>query len=359
MIILAIETSCDETSASIIEAELKFKREKIKILSNIISSQVDLHKRYGGVVPEVASRAHMKNIVPLTYTALKQIETKTGQSSPAGILNKIEAIAVTIGPGLIGSLLVGVNFAKTLAYILNKPIVPINHLEGHIYINFVNTDQLKTSRPKFPVLCLIISGGHTSLILIKDYFKHQVLGQTLDDAAGEAFDKIGKLLNLPYPGGPSIEREARDGNKIAFTFPRPMIDSPDFNFSFSGLKTAVLYEVKNQKSTIKKKTIADIAASAQQAIIDVLIKKTIRAIEKYKVNTIMIGGGVAANKELGKQFKTQSSKLKVSFIAPPTKLCTDNAAMIGVAAYFKIKKFGLDKYKDWSKINVDANLKLK
>lgn len=391
MKILGIETSCDETSVALVEG----KQSSTKILSNIISSQIDLHKKYGGVVPEVASRAHIEKIIPVFQAALEPLATKEQKnkktkkqffsSSVLEFLSNVDALAVTTGPGLIGSLLIGINFAKTLAYSLNKPIIPVNHLEGHIYANFVR--EVQSSKPastrvkrgefkvqshiKFPILCLIVSGGHTSLVLMKEHLNYKIIGQTLDDAAGECLDKVGKLLGISYPAGPQIEILAKKGNPKTFDFPRPMINSNDFNFSFSGLKTAALKTVQDvgivkniQIEQVKRSNklnkqgdrtiITDIAASFQKAVVDVLVSKTIKAAQKYRVKTIMLAGGVAANSLLRKELRS-----KVNFAVPPAKLCTDNAAMIAAAAYFRAKKFGLKKYKNWQKINADANLKLK
>jgi N6-L-threonylcarbamoyladenine synthase len=303
-------------------------------------------------------------------------------SSVIKLLSKVDALAVTIGPGLIGSLLVGVNTAKSLAYTLKKPIIGINHLEGHIYANFINKGIEGSSRCNirtgskrskrtittskailrgkantlFPTLSLIVSGGHTSLVLMPDHLKYKILGQTLDDAAGEAFDKVGKLLGLPYPGGPSIEKAAKFGNPRAFDFPRAMLKSRDFNFSFSGLKTAVLYQIKNEKLKIKNnKIIANLAASFQQAVIDILVEKTIKAACEYKVKTVILAGGVAANEELRKKLMVNCQLLNVKFYSPSKILCTDNAAMIAAAGYFHALK---KDFTPWQKINADANLSL-
>ena len=355
MIILGIETSCDDTGIALVEGS----PQGCRILSNIVSSQIKIHAPYGGVVPNLAARAHLENIKPCLEKALQQAKHP-----------KIDLIAVTIGPGLIPSILVGANFAKALAYNWQKPIIGINHIEGHIYANWlpVIASKAKQSRAqneiasspsaprndiKFPALCLVVSGGHTQLILMKGHRKYKLLGETRDDAAGEAFDKVAKLLNLGYPGGPIISQKAKKGNPNTFDLPRPMINSNDFDFSFSGLKTAVLYLVKKQKPNIN-----DMAASFQQAVIDVLITKTIKAAKEYKVKTVMLSGGVAANQELRQQM-TQAIKkelTKAKFYIPSPKLCTDNAAMIAAAAFYK--KRPASPKQSWLRIATNANLKL-
>ncbi|MFH1938052.1 MAG: tRNA (adenosine(37)-N6)-threonylcarbamoyltransferase complex transferase subunit TsaD [Patescibacteria group bacterium] len=332
MNILGIETSCDDTGIALVECDKK----NCRILSNVVSSQIKVHAPYGGVVPNLAARAHLENIGLCLKQALKKAKYP-----------KIDLIAVTNGPGLIPCLLVGVNFAKALAYAWKKPIIGINHIEGHIYAN-----NLKN----FPILCLIVSGGHTQLILMKDHGKYELIGQTRDDAVGEAFDKVAKLLGLSYPGGPIISEKAEKGNPQAFDLPRPMINTKDFDFSFSGLKTAVLYETKRKKK-FSEEYINDMAASFQQAAIDVLINKTIKAAKKYKPKTIILSGGVAANQELKKQMKEIIKKElpKTQFSIPDSKLCTDNGAMIAITAYYKNKPA---LFKSWVKINANANLKL-
>ena len=361
MLILGIETSCDETAASLLE----IKGGRIKILSNIVSSQIKIHQKYGGIVPEKAARKHLEMILPVIKQALKKANKKIDS------IDCIDCIAVTVGPGLITSLLIGVETAKILAYVWQKPIISINHLEGHIYANWLSTtDNLKSKilnlkSISFPFLCLIVSGGHTELILMKDYGKYRKIGQTRDDAAGEAFDKVAKLLNLGYPGGPIISRMAEKGNPKKFDLPRPMINSNDFDFSFSGLKTAVLYLTKKLKSYpglaprsgAGKLQANDLCASFQQAVIDVLTKKTIQAAEKYKVKTILLGGGVAANKKLREQLAKMIKKEipDSKFILPDPKFCTDNASMIACAGYFHaIKK----DFTPWWKLRMDPNLEL-
>ncbi len=354
MIILGIETSCDDTGIALVEGSQK----GCCILSNLVSSQVKLHAPYGGIVPNLAARAHLENIGPV----LKEVLEQAGNS-------KIDLIAVTIGPGLIPSLLVGTNFAKALAYNWQKPIIGINHIEGHIYANWLRTTKgrpfgyVLASQERspqwqllFPALCLVVSGGHTQLILMKGHGQYKLLGETRDDAAGEAFDKVAKLLNLGYPGGPIISQRAQKGNPQSFNLPRPMFNSQDFDFSFSGLKTSMLYEVKDKKK-LPQNYINNMAASFQQAVIDVLITKTIKAAKKHRVKTVLLSGGVAANQELRRQM-TESIKKELpasKFNIPQPKLCTDNGAMIAAAAYYK-KRPALKQ--SWSKIEAQANLKL-
>lgn len=328
MKILAIETSCDETAAAIIEGSPKDS--KVKVLSSVVSTSIKLHAETGGIIPETAAREQVKYILPVIEKAFEKIGIKlTEKSSP-----EIDNIAVTIGPGLIGSLLVGVETAKTLAYIWKKPIIPVNHLFGHIYANFVKQDSNK-KEIKFPAIVLVVSGGHTDLLLMKSHSDIKWLGGTRDDAAGEAFDKIGRLLKLPYPGGPNIENAAKKGDETAYKLPRPLIGSFDYDFSFSGLKTAAHREI-NKISKLNEKKVADLSASVQKAIIDVLVKKTLRAAKKEEVKSILLSGGVSANENLTKKFiyEIKKNKLDVNFFVPEKWLCTDNAAMIGAAAFF-------------------------
>ncbi len=337
--ILAIETSCDETAAAVIRDG--------KIISSIIASQAKLHSKYGGVVPEVAAREHVTAIIPTIDLALKKAKIKLGQ---------VNHIAVTQGPGLLTSLLVGVETAQTLGLACNKPVVPVNHMEAHIYANFVGENSnSKFQNPKFPALILIVSGGHTMLVLMKAHGQYQILGETVDDAAGEAFDKTAKLLGLPYPGGPALSKLAETGNPKAFNFPRPMLNSKDFNFSFSGLKTAVLYELQKHKK-INDAGKADFAASIQTAIVESLIGKIEKAIAKYKPKTIMLGGGVAANKLLRAGFVDLGKKYRTQVSIPKFEYCTDNAAMIGLAAYYQLRS---KKSKTNGKFEADPNLELK
>ena len=343
MIILGIETSCDETAAAI----LKIERGRFFILSNIVSSQIKIHQPHGGIVPELAARNHIKNILPVIKRAYTEAKI-----SP----KKIDRIAVTTGPGLITSLLVGAQTAKILAYTVKQPIISVNHLKAHIYANWLN------NKPNFPALGLIVSGGHTELILMKDKTSFKKIGQTLDDAAGEAFDKVAQLLNIGYPGGPIISKLALQGDDTAFEFPRPMINANNFNFSFSGLKTSVLYTVKKLKTAcpnryakrcgrVNQKTKADICASFQKAAVDVLVSKTIKAAKQYKVKTVILAGGVAANKLLRQQLYKEVKAIKKEFLVPEFKFSTDNAAMIAAAGYFS-------KPTPWQKIKVDPNLSL-
>ncbi|HWA52282.1 MAG TPA: tRNA (adenosine(37)-N6)-threonylcarbamoyltransferase complex transferase subunit TsaD [Patescibacteria group bacterium] len=336
MKILSIETSCDETSAAIIE---KDKNNNLKIISNIIASSSEMHALTDGVIPENAAREQIKSIIPVIEEAMKNHSSKD-----------IDAIAVTVGPGLIGSLLVGVETAKTLSMLWNKPLIPVNHLLGHIYANFIDNS------PQFPLLALVVSGGHTDLVLMKSHDNIKLIGSTRDDAAGEAFDKTARLLNLPYPGGPNLSKLAGkfiDKNpdvKLNF-FPRPMINENNFDWSFSGLKTAVLREVQKEKNIDKEK----LAAEVQEAIVDSLVIKTMHAAEKYKVNSLLIGGGVSANSRLRSKFSEEclrhSGKFKdLRLYVPEVVLCTDNAAAIGAAAFFQNKKVS------WE--NVSANPEL-
>ena len=370
MQILAIETSCDETAAAVVEKN----GGDIKILSNVVASQINIHKKFGGVFPEHASRAHVGKIIPVVAQALackkqpKGWATESNVEQASACLNDIDLIAVTTGPGLIGSLLVGVNFAKTYAFATGKPIIGINHLEGHIYSNWASPyDSL--SLPIFPCLILIASGGHTGLVLMKSHNDIETLGETLDDAAGEAFDKVAKLLGLGYPGGPAISKSASLSSPSlsvpippypSLSLPRPMLDSNDYNFSFSGLKTAVLYKAKELGLTcqspnqVRSLRLA-MAASFQQAVIDILIGKTIQAAYEYQPKSICLCGGVSANKELRQQLKMAVEKLpsKTSYHIPPIELSTDNAAMIGITA-----SYHLDNTTKWNRIHANANLKL-
>jgi N6-L-threonylcarbamoyladenine synthase len=364
MIILGIETSCDDTGIAVIKAKkepvpaksLRDSGVNFEILSNVVSSQIKTHAPFGGVVPNLAAREHLKNIEPCLKMALKEANKK---------MPEIDLIAVTYGPGLIPSLLIGVNFAKALAYKYKKSIIGINHIEAHIIAAFsseISNFEFRISN--FPVVALVVSGGHTQLVLVKKPESYKIIGETRDDAAGECFDKVAKLLNLGYPGGPAISREAEKWKpetrnpKSEISLPRPMISHKNYDFSFSGLKTAVLYLTQSQKSNLKNQNfIQELCCEAQQAIIDVLINKTIRAAKEYRVKTIILAGGVAANSELRRQFelKIKNEKLKTTFLVPPMKLCTDNGAMIAITAYFNQKKV---KSSNWKTIKADANLRL-
>jgi N6-L-threonylcarbamoyladenine synthase len=341
MKILGIETSCDETAAAIIEG----KDDHVLLRSNVLATSLALHAKTGGIIPEQAAREQVKYILPVIKDAL----SKTRDTRFT--LNTIDAIAVTYGPGLIGSLLVGVETAKTLAFVLNKPLIPINHMVGHIYANFIteNTNLVPSPQsliPKFPLLALVVSGGHTDLLLMKRHGDFKLLGGTRDDAAGEAFDKIGRMLGLSYPAGPEIEQLAKKGDPKRFRFPRPLLHEDTYEFSFSGLKTAVLREVTKltDKKSLSPSTYnlspeikADICRASQDAIIEVLVKKTLRAAKEHDVKSILLSGGVAANQTLRDQFLVLSSQSKVKLFAPAKSLCTDNAAMIASAAYFNYK----------------------
>lgn len=340
MTILAIESSCDETSASVLIKE----KGKISVLSNIISTSLDLHAKTGGIIPEVAAREQVRYIIPVIQKALSQALTYDLSNNPP----PIDAIAVTYGPGLIGSLLVGVETAKTLSMLWNKPLIPVNHLYGHIYANFIsktlNSKSEIREEIEFPAVALVVSGAHTDLIHLMSHNDIRILGQTRDDAAGEAFDKIGRLLNLEYPAGAKIAQLAQKGDRSHFPLPRPMIGSDDLDFSFSGLKTAVLNLVKNEgfdfsNTDFAKKNqqiLFDICASVEYSIVNVLVRKTSKAIEKYQPKSLLVGGGVAANttlKESLTQMTNDQSPMTSLFI-PPRDLCTDNAAMIGAHAFF-------------------------
>lgn len=313
MIILGIETSCDETAAAVLTNDEK----RIMILSNVVASSASLQAKYGGIIPEQAAREQIKSIIAVIETAIHDSRFT---------INDIDALAVTYGPGLIGSLLVGVETAKTLSTIWKKPLIPINHLLGHFYANWI-----ETTPPNFPCIGLLVSGGHTDLVLFKNHGEYEYLGGTRDDAAGECFDKCARLLGLPYPGGPEISKLAQEGNPKAFDLPRPMINSKDFDFSFSGLKTAVANLIKEVKNPDK----SDLCASIEQAIVDVLVEKTIRAAKEFKVKEIMVAGGVAANRKLANELKTKCQQSGIKLHVPPANLCTDNGAMIASAGFFQ------------------------
>lgn len=319
--ILAIETSCDETAAAVLE------NGRI-LLASTVASQMDIHARYGGVYPEVASRQHVLSILPVIEETLSKAHLT---------LDALDAVAATRGPGLAGSLLVGLNAAKGIALGAGLPLVGVNHLEGHIYSAWVyNAGEIPDPEPEFPLMALLVSGGHTELNLMEDHLYYQRLGATLDDAAGEAFDKVARLLGLPYPGGPSIQEAAEQGNPGAFKFPRAWLEGTR-NFSFSGLKTAVLKEVNKLKGG--PLPVADLAASFQAAVVEVLFQKTMQAAREYSVSNIIVGGGVSANKPLRDAFLTQKEfPVKI----PPLSLCTDNAAMVAAAGYYRYALGHLD-----------------
>ena len=350
MIILGIETSCDDTAISIIQISGPKTKPVFKILSNIVSSQNEIHKEYGGVYPLLAKREHQKNL-PIVF---QQAFEKANNPN-------IDLIAVTHGPGLEPCLWQGINFAKNLSKELKVKMVPVNHIEAHILANWLSPTGLNFQfsifnfQKIFPTIALIVSGGHTQLILMKDFGKYKILGETMDDAAGECLDKTARILGLGYPGGPAIEKKAQKASRdpVSVNLPRPMIYQKNYNFSFSGLKTAVLYLHKNQskKNQESEKYLQEISKEIQSSIIDVLIKKTIKAARDYDVKSIILGGGVTANSELKKRFRTESKKLNLNLLAPSKKFSTDNAAMIAVTAYYNNKPK--------SRIVAKANLRLK
>jgi len=314
--ILAIETSCDETACAVIENGRA-------LLASTVASQMEMHARFGGVYPEVASRQHVLSIIPVVEQTLVQSNIT---------LKDIDAIAVTRGPGLAGSLVVGMNMAKGLALGTNLPIIGVNHLEGHIYSSWVyNAGESVPPEPHFPLMALLVSGGHTELNLMTDHLTYERLGSTLDDAAGEAFDKVARLLSLPYPGGPSIQKAAEGGDPKRFKFPRARLDGR-YDFSFSGVKTAVLYEVNDLKKKGKQLPVEDLAASFQAAVVETLFDKTMQAAREYNAKEILIAGGVSANRALRNIFQSQK-EFKVNI--PAFSLCTDNAAMVAAAGYYR------------------------
>lgn len=348
MKILAIETSCDETAAAVIE-------DGRKILSNTIYSQIEIHRLYGGVVPEIASRNHLDKI--------SQIINLTLEESSCSFAD-IDAIAVTIGPGLVGALLVGINYAKSLAYALNKPIIPVNHMEGHIAASYLSFEDLKP-----PFLCVVVSGGHTYLAIVRDYTDIEVIGTTLDDAIGEAYDKVARTLGMTYPGGPQVDKAAKIGNPEAIHFKRTYLYEKDdectnYNFSFSGIKSGVLNYINNSKQKNIEYNIPDIAASFQASVLDVLVNKSLRAAKQYKLDKIVLAGGVAANSRLREMMKNYKNltfdngdnfkNLELEIYYPNLSLCTDNAAMIGSQAYYRRKSISDSPLK----LNAIPNLQL-
>ena len=311
---LGIESSCDETSAAVIE-------DGRNVLSNVISTQIPIHQKFGGVVPEIASRKHVVNILPVIDQAIRDAKIE---------LENLNQIAVANGPGLVGALLVGVSAAKSLAFALNIPLIGVNHLEGHIFANFLSHQNLEP-----PFLSLVVSGGHTALIHVKNYNDFELLGQTRDDAAGEAFDKIARVMNLPYPGGPEIDRLAREGNEFAIDFPHALESEGNFEFSFSGLKSAVINYLHNAEQKGIELNRADVAASFQRAVVEVLIEKSIDATKKLDLNKIVLAGGVAANSSLESKLRRECESREIQFFYPSKILCTDNAAMIACRGFYK------------------------
>lgn len=332
ILILAIESSCDDTSASVVENGRN-------VLSNIISSQIE-HEKFGGVVPEVASRKHMENINEVVDKALKDANVTPDQ---------LDAIAVTNGPGLVGALLVGVNFAKGLSLAWEKPLVAVHHIDGHISANYLENKNLTP-----PYICMVASGGHTHLVCVRDYGKYEILGKTRDDAAGEAFDKVARAIGLGYPGGPLIDKIAKTGNEDAIKFPRVVINDETLDFSFSGLKSAVINFIHNKEQKNETIIIEDLAASFQKAVIEVLVLKTMKAMKQKNLKTVAISGGVASNSLLRSMMNEECKKNNYEFVRPSPIFCTDNAAMIASAGYYKYIKH---EFSDFS-LNAMPNMEL-
>lgn len=333
IIILGIESSCDETAAAVV----KNGRE---VLSNIISSQIAIHTQYGGVVPEIASRKHIENINGVVKEAIDEAQIT---------LNDIDAIAVTYGPGLIGALLVGVAHAKALAYALNKPLVGVHHIEGHVSANYIENKDLEP-----PFLCMIVSGGHTHLVKVNDYGKYEILGKTRDDAAGEAFDKVARAIGLGYPGGPKIDKVSKEGNALAIEFPKAKVEGAPYDFSFSGVKSAVLNYINGKKMKNEDIIVADVAASFQKNVVDSIVSRTIKAAKEYGFDKVALAGGVAANSCLRETMQKECEKNGFVLYYPSPVLCTDNAAMIACAGYYEYlagTRHGLN-------LNATANLKI-
>ena len=331
--ILAIESSCDETAASVV-------KNGRTILSNVISSQIELHKLYGGVVPEIASRKHIEKINQVIEEALEEAEVT---------LDDLDAVGVTYGPGLVGALLVGVAEAKAISYAKKLPLVGVHHIEGHVSANYIEHPDLEP-----PFMCLIVSGGHTHLVIVKDYGEFEILGRTRDDAAGEAFDKVARAIGLGYPGGPKIDKLAKEGNAEAIQFPKAKLESGPYDFSFSGVKSAVLNYINKCKMQGEEFDRADLAASFQKAVVDTLVEKAVKAAKEYHMDKLAIAGGVASNSALRGAMENACKKEGIQFYYPSPIFCTDNAAMIGVAAYYEYQKgtrHGLD-------LNAVPNLKL-
>lgn len=333
ILILAIESSCDETAASVV----KNGRE---VLSNIISSQIELHTLYGGVVPEIASRKHIEKINQVIEEALREADVT---------LDEITAIAVTYGPGLVGALLVGVSEAKAISFATGKPLIGVHHIEGHISANFIENKELEP-----PFVCLVVSGGHTHLVVVKDYGVYEILGYTRDDAAGEAFDKVARAIGLGYPGGPKIDKISREGNPDAIQFPRAKVDGSNYDFSFSGLKSAVLNYLNSCEMKEIEVNRADVAASFQKAVVDVLVEHSLNAVKECGFDKFAIAGGVASNSSLRAAFETECGKRNIAFYHPSPIFCTDNAAMIGVAGYYEYIKGTRSGYD----LNAVPNLRL-
>ena len=332
-LILAIESSCDETAASVV-------KNGRTILSNVISSQIELHKLYGGVVPEIASRKHIEKVNQVIEEALKDADVT---------LDDLDAIGVTYGPGLVGALLVGVAEAKAIAYAKKLPLVGVHHIEGHVSANYIEHPDLEP-----PFLCLIVSGGHTHLVIVKDYGEFEILGRTRDDAAGEAFDKVARAIGLGYPGGPKIDKLAKEGNKEAIHFPRAFMEDAPYDFSFSGLKSAVLNYLNGCEMKHQEINRADVAASFQQAVVDVLTDNSVRAAKAYGCKKLALAGGVASNSSLRENMQRVASEQGLQFYYPSPIFCTDNAAMIGVAGYHNY----MAGIRDGLDLNAIPNLKI-
>ncbi len=333
ILVLAIESSCDETAAAVV----KNGRE---VMSNIISSQIELHKLYGGVVPEIASRKHIEKINQVIEEALSEAKIT---------LEDVDAIGVTYGPGLVGALLVGVAEAKAISFAAKKPLIGVHHIEGHVSANYIENKDLEP-----PFLCLIVSGGHTHLVLVKEYGTYEIIGRTRDDAAGEAFDKVARAIGLGYPGGPKIDKLSKEGNKKAIAFPRAHVEDAPNDFSFSGLKSAVLNHINSCEMKHEEINRADIAASFQEAVIDVLVSRTIQAAKTYGMDKVAVAGGVAANSSLREAMSEACKENGLAFYHPSPIFCTDNAAMIGVAAYYEY----LNGIQAGLELNAVPNLKI-
>jgi len=343
MVILGIETSCDETAIALLDIS---DIEQVSVRANVVSSQIALHSPYGGVVPALAAREHVKNIGHVLQTALNE-------AGVSDFKKEIDLIAVTRGPGLGPALMVGVSFAKALAWKHDKPLIGTDHMRGHIYSNWLSPDF----KPAFPILNLVVSGGHTELVLMRDYETFELIGETMDDAVGEAFDKVARLLDLGYPGGPAISKLAPQGDAARFPLPRPMVHSKDFNFSYSGLKTAVLYLIRDLKEkgiAIDEQTKKDIAASFQTAAMDVLVQKTIRAAREHGAKMILLSGGVSANAHLRAALRAAAERESLAYGQPPMTYTTDNAAMIAMAGY-AAHQYG-NAPTDWETVDMDPNL---